>query len=279
MALYGSESLKILERQDHKRDKLASYKGQRPQLSDFRKELHSATRVISRELIWKLHLEHSQAEERAVDESAIGLLNTSRTVTSLSAARDGLLTGARLALVRAVLACPNNLRWKIWLVGARMELSANRIDRARKLLQRALICAPVKSRAAVYLECSGLEEHCGNVDCARRILARECEELQGEWKLFHEAALLEARSGNYLGAIDIAERGLAIHPGTGRLWGLYVQLTNRLQGLAPEATEDPHTLVNATITAAVPRNQDVLLRALQRYPSQVRCGLRALDVA
>ena len=278
--------LKILERNDYKNDKFASYKGQSPRLREFKEELTCATRVISRELIWKLHLEHSQAEERAVNESAIGLLNTSRSVSSLGAARDGLLTGARLALVRAVLACPNNLRWKIWLVGARMELSADRIDRARKLVQRALISAPVKSRASVYLECSRLEEHCGNVDCARRILARECEELKGEWKLFHEAALLEARSGNYLGAIGIAERGLALHPGTGRLWGLYVQLATRLQGLAPEATGDIYPSSNATSAAAVPRNQDVLLRALREVPKSgevwtegSRCRLNPMHVA
>ena len=279
--------LKIMERNDRERDKIASFKGQSPRLRKFKEELNSATRVISRELIWKLHLEHSQAEERAVNESAIGLLNTSHTFTSLGSARDGLLSGARLALVRAVLACPNNLRWKIWLVGARLELSADRIHKARKLLQRALISAPVKSRAVVYLECSRLEEHCGNVDCARRILARACEEPNGEWKVFHEAALLEARSGNYLGAIGIAERGLALHPGTGRLWGLCVHLTSRLRGLTSEATEDSRGSLDAhTSSATISRKQDVLLRALREVPKSgevwtegARCRLNPMHLS
>ena len=41
---------------------------------------------------------------------------------------DGL-EGARDEYVSAVRACPSNLRWKVWLAGARMELSA--LDRQR----------------------------------------------------------------------------------------------------------------------------------------------------
>ena len=87
---------------------------------------------------------------------------------------DGLAR-ARAALVQSVLASPANLRWKVWLAGARMELAAldhrceslsgvgggdasALMDPARRLLQRAFDEAPDKSRSHVYLECARLEE-------------------------------------------------------------------------------------------------------------------------
>lgn len=68
---------------------------------------------------------------------------------SLMKCRDEMLDDARVSLTRSILVCPPNLRWKILLVGARLELSvgAAGVAKARQLLSRAFAEVPVKSRS------------------------------------------------------------------------------------------------------------------------------------
>ena len=76
-----------------------------------------------------------------------------------------------------------NLRWKVWLGGARTELNCDNIGTARQLLDRALAEVPCKTRAVVLLECARLEEYAGNLDQARAILKRAHKETKHEWKV------------------------------------------------------------------------------------------------
>jgi hypothetical protein len=55
--------------------------------------------------------------------------------------------------------------------------------------------------------------------------------VKGEWKVFLESVLLEARAGNYKGAVRAANEALLFHAGTGRLWAILVQICHRLEGL------------------------------------------------
>ena len=180
-------------------------------------------------------------------------------------------------MVRALLACPSNLWWKIWLVGARTEISAGKMERARKLLRQALKSCPAKSRTSVFLECSRAEEHFGNIDCARRILLRTRRDFKGDWKLYLEAALLEARCGNFLGAMDIVRSGLAAHRGTGRLWSVYLQLSHRLEGLytsplpsspPPSSPSSSSSSSSSSLLQGQPElsTREVLLLGLQEVP-------------
>ena len=56
----------------------------------------------------------------------------------LASARDSLLGNARISLVKSLLSCPANLQWKVWLAGARLELSAGSLAKARRCLP--LLC-------------------------------------------------------------------------------------------------------------------------------------------
>ena len=166
--------------------------------------LQRAMNCISKELVWKVHFEAAQVAER-------GKL-------------IGWLEKARHAYVQSVLRCPINLRWKIWLAGARTELTSGNIEKARQLLQQALKDVPDKSKAQVLLECSRLEEYTQNLDDARKTLARARDETKHEWKVFLESVMLEVRCGNREPALKEAEAALKIHSGTGRLWAILVQL-------------------------------------------------------
>lgn len=54
---------------------------------------------------------------------------------ALAEERCGNLQRARYAFAQSSHHCPDNLRWKVWLSGARMELRAGRDDVARNLLR------------------------------------------------------------------------------------------------------------------------------------------------
>ena len=77
------------------------------------------------------------------------------------------------------------------------------------------------------------QEYAGNLEAARRILARARSEVRGEWKVFLESVLLEARAGNHRGAVRQADEALLLHAGTGRLWAILVLICHRLEGLIP----------------------------------------------
>lgn len=222
--------LRMVERRDVLDEMRKWLQGCSPCLRRLRAESSNAITSISRELIWKVHFELSQAEERAAESASFGMCNTS--TKSLNRSRNELLANARMALLRSLMTAPPNLRWKVLLAASRLELSTGSLKRARRLLCKAFTEVPPKSRSNIYLECSRVEEFAGNVDAARRILIRACREVHTEWKVFLEAVLLEARTGNLRRAVRTAETALRFHAGTGRLWAILVQLCHRLEGMA-----------------------------------------------
>ena len=250
---------RVMENADLLAERSSFFYGRVPQMRRLHSEVDTSVRLISRELVWKVYFEQAQALERATEISALGLLTMSNRHASAAKARDMLFGEARKALVRSVLACPTNLRWKVWLAGARLELGAGRVDRARRLLCQALLEAPNKSRSWIYLECSRVEEYSGNVSAARRILQRAASEAPQEWKLSFEAILLEARAGSVRRAWDVAHRSLDMHPGTGRLWALYVHLCHRLECTSQVCDDEEDR-------GGPPSMHEALLRALRDVP-------------
>jgi len=177
--------------------------------------LRRATNNISRELVWKIHLDAAQIFER--------------TANTLCAENGELILNNELNICRKRYAmtastCPPNLSWKVWLASGRMELTAGNPERARALFLRARRVVPDKGRSVTLLECARLEEFVGNVEVARAILSRSRFAATSDWKIWLESVLLEIRSGHPLRAIDLARRALVNHSGTGRLWACLVQL-------------------------------------------------------
>ena len=166
--------------------------------------LQRAMNCISKELVWKVHFEAALVAERGGGPTA--------------------LENVRNAYVQSVLRCPTNLCWKVWLAGARAELTSGNVVQARKLLDRAACDVPVKSKAMVLLEFARLEEYMGNTSEARKILQNSRLEAKHEWKVFLESVMLEFRNGRREDAVRAAEDALAVHSGTGRLWAILVQL-------------------------------------------------------
>jgi la-related protein 1 len=293
---------RIMERADIEEEHRQWQRGVAPKLANLSNEAAEAVRSISKELTWKVHFEKSQAEERAAEVAALGMHQN--TSLSLQECRDAMLGGARQSLVRSLMSCPGNLRWRVLLVGARMELGVGAVEKARFLLQRALQEVPGKSRSYVYLECSRVEEYLGNLDTARALLLQARQEVSREWKVYLEAVLVELRAGYVEKAAKVAREAVRHHSGTGRLWAMYIQLCHRLEvkyfndtekvmidwklGNAIESEEGKKTLEdiqNKKHARSWLSKECVILRAIEHVPKSgevwcesARCQLNPLSV-
>jgi tetratricopeptide (TPR) repeat protein len=174
-----------------------------------------ATFSISKELVWKVHLEAAQMLERA----SVGHLDVSTAPTL-----EFLMTICRKRFAMTILTCPPNLRWKVWLASGRMEVAAGKADTARGLFLQAHQVVPDKGRSVALLECARLEEFVGDTELAGAILCKSRTVCGSDWKVWLESVLLEIRGGNHSRAIELAQLALEIHSGTGRLWASLVQL-------------------------------------------------------
>ena len=184
------------------------------ELGGWRGMVVRARKVISKELVWKVWYESALMSGREA------MKETQKDGGSL----DDKLFEARMGMAKAVIHCPSNLCWKVWMAGGRMELNAGRAREARLLLSKAFTSVPDKSKALVFLESARMEEWEGNLDLARAILCKARAECSGEWKVFLESVLLEIRCGNKDRATQLATMGIRNHRGTGRLWAMLVQL-------------------------------------------------------
>jgi tetratricopeptide (TPR) repeat protein len=184
-----------------------------------------ATLCVSKEIIWKVHLEAANMLER----SAVEYLNSSTDPPA-----DAVMDLCRKRFAMTILTCPPNLRWKVWLASGRMEVAAGNSDRARSLFLRAHRVVPDKGRAVALLECARLEEYVGDVDLAKAILCKSRSVSGSDWKVWLESVLLEIRYGNRARAIELAELALRLHSGTGRLWASLVQLCHYEEGEAAQ---------------------------------------------
>lgn len=226
--------------------------GNKPRLSKVMAEAVVAIQSISKELVWKVHFEIATMQERAADVACIGLYYFGKQ--TMEEIRSSMYDDVRRSYVRSILACPQNLRWKVLLVASRLELVCGRMAVLQKFINRAWLEVPEKSKSVVFLECSRVEEYIGNVDVARDILKRARVEVRSDWKIFMESVMLESRQGNLKGAIAAVQEALNVHPGAGRLWSIFIHLCHRVECCALQS------IVQG------PTKHEVLLHALSRCP-------------
>ena len=183
--------------------------------------LQRANEHVSKEVIWKVYLEAAFLFERAAVE------NSERRSLPL----DSFLSRARHYFALTIQTCRLNLRWKVWLAAARMELSAGIASNATRLFARAHEVAPEKVRSLTLLDYARLHEYIGERDVARAILCKGRIEYGHDWKVWLESVLLEMRGINTTHAFQLAASALSLHQGTGRLWSVLVQLSQRVGGV------------------------------------------------
>lgn len=163
---------------------------------------------ISRELLWKVHLEAAQMHERAAERAA----ECDPKHFDLKMA----LHSTRRSYAKAIALCPPNLSWKVWLSSGRTELSSGNAKKARELFFRAHESVSDKGQSTVLLECARLEEYCGNLALSRSILCKARQQFgNSDWKVWLATVNLESRCGLRERAKAFAHDALNMHRGTG----------------------------------------------------------------
>jgi hypothetical protein len=171
---------------------------------------------ISRELLWKVHLEAALIQERAAAQQ---VQNNPRLNLKKC------LAPTRRSFAKAMMLASStspNLCWKIWLASGRTEVSCGNTDEARVLFHRAYESVSEKGRSAVLLECARLEEFSGRIELARAILCKARTEFgKNDWKVWLASVNLETRCGLKERAANFAQKSLQIHSGTGKCGSTY----------------------------------------------------------
>ena len=135
------------------------------------------------------------------------------------------LQATRMSYAKAIMLCPANLSWKIWLAAGRTEVSCGNTRGARELFLRAHDSVSEKGRSTVILECARLEEYCGDLSLSRSLLCMARNQFgKSDWKVWLSSVNLECRCGLQDRAIKFAQEALNLHRGTGRLWAALIQL-------------------------------------------------------
>eukprot|EP01063_Lacrimia_lanifica_P033038 TRINITY_DN5777_c0_g1_i1.p1 TRINITY_DN5777_c0_g1~~TRINITY_DN5777_c0_g1_i1.p1 ORF type:complete len:865 (+),score=325.35 TRINITY_DN5777_c0_g1_i1:84-2678(+) len=172
------------------------------------------------DLVWRLDFEVAQAEERA-----------------------GYYEASRVSFAEAYTKCQSkvpNLKWKVMLCGARMEIARNDLPKAFALLlaaykqnqptpQEEVNKTQNRTLAVIKLELARYYEYMRQFDHARATLE---EARLTDWRASLEQIGLELQDPvrGMETALHIAEEGLTIgdrpHRHVGRLWAALVQLYN-----------------------------------------------------
>ena len=208
------DAFRLSERLDMEDGAHLIAQGARPPMARVEETVSQALRQITKELVWKVHYERAQIEDRVAGAVA----------RAAGGAGGGALGVCRREYALAAASCPPNLRWKVWLAGARTELGVGRDACARRLVMRSMREIPPKARYMAWLEMSRIEEFVGNVGVAREVLSAARREAVTEWKIFLESVMLELRTGHIAEATLQAETALEVHRGTGRLWAALITL-------------------------------------------------------
>ena len=156
---------------------------------------------ISRELDWKIYIEASQTYER-----------------------QGNLDQAVCFLSNSIMHSPDNIKWKIWLIAARVQFHIGEYERSREIIERCCYEVPSKQMSMAMLDYAKHFEMRGQVQRARQILQHTKRIAKTEWKIHLESVLLEVRNGCFDTAEDLVFQSLNVHFATGRLWATLIQL-------------------------------------------------------
>ena len=181
--------------------KFANPNGGHSVFNGFDELFEEAIRCVSQELRPKLYLEVAQYQEKVED-----------------------ITNARKYLKDAVFNCTSKLRWRVWIIGARIEARIGNKDSAKMLIERALLEIPPKKQSIAFLEYAKFYELIGNMNKSQKILCFARKSVETDWKIFFESVLTYLRNGNFDEAEKLVKISLKKHSVTGRLWATLIQL-------------------------------------------------------
>lgn len=158
-------------------------------------------RNIGKDYHWKINVELAQTFDRLRDEQK---------------------TKEYLAIVTTD--CPDSVKWKIWLIAARLMQNQGHRDQARLCIERSCMEVPLKQISICLLEYAKYFEMVGENERALDIMQRVRMQSNAEWKIQFEAVMMYMRMGKFKGAESIVKESLKSYFAKGRLWAVLIQL-------------------------------------------------------
>jgi la-related protein 1 len=165
------------------------------------KILLECEKFISKELLWKIFLDFS-----------VYLYE-----------RNDLLS-ARIILKRSILAAPDHLRWKAWIMASRVEVKSENFEKALNILENCLLEVPTKQKPQVLIEKAQVFELFGDFSAAEETMKEAWVRSGKDWKVCLEQISMKLRLARYSEIRSVLKEALALNPFTGRLWASLVQV-------------------------------------------------------
>jgi tetratricopeptide (TPR) repeat protein len=94
---------------------------QQERFDDMQTILNDLHQNINQELEWKIYIEAAQMFERT-----------------------GMLKKAVGFVTNSVLSCPDNIKWKIWLLASRLLMRMGEASQSREVIERSCFETPIK---------------------------------------------------------------------------------------------------------------------------------------
>jgi la-related protein 1 len=173
--------------------------------------LHEALTSLSREIWSKLYMESAMSIECKEEISL-----------------------CKKRLVNAFIYSPENLKWKIFILGARIEIRYANCENALSLLNQCVSFIPSKQQGFLLIEYAKYYEMKGVMDKAAKMYEEAIKIDGSNWKTWFEHLQFYMRCNNLNKALDVTDSALEIHSNTGRLYASLIQIMH----IKAKTTED-----------------------------------------
>ncbi|KAK8827616.1 hypothetical protein WA577_007163 [Blastocystis sp. JDR] len=202
----------------------------RPYNRELEVHLTQALLCLPDDLKWKVFYIAAQAQLRSFTHIRLWTRTKKRYLLAYCAHYPRVVTVCFHYLRECARLCPNDYKWKVWLLTGRVLALAGRRRSAIRCLVRSTEIAPQRNIHAVCLELARILDFIGDVGTAAVVIERNMLLFPDEWKLVLERIQQLLRENRCLEALDLNLRALQHHSAAGRLWSSVIQLTHQLYG-------------------------------------------------
>ena len=192
--------------------------------------LNRAFVYLPKDLHWKVNYVAAQAQLRSFTHIRLWTRSRKRLLRSYCETYPGVIHTCFDSLRQCVERCPNDYKWKVWLLAGRVQALAGKRQSAIRCLVRSTEFAPERSTHAVCLELARILDFIGQPATAGEVIQQNILRFPEEWKLVLERINQLLRENRTLEAYHLNAKYLERDVHAGRLWSSFIQFTHQLYG-------------------------------------------------
>jgi len=156
----------------------------------------------------------------------------------MEASKNEIISDSRRYFSYAIRCAPDSVKWKLFLLNARIETWHSNYYASFKLLHKSAEVVPIRKEPQLLIDFAKNLEfeyrfsengNCSLLEKARKILDKTVETYGQDWKIHLERIMFEIRNNNLLNAENSAKNAIKIHVEKGKLWALLLQIQHAKQ--------------------------------------------------